>query len=203
MALEIDYNEVLDFGEEAVKSVDEKMNILKFDYNWAEVVEEAEHLKQETKIEGKKHRDPQKILRRIHEQRMREIEDKNKHRLVLSQVHKELLNIFGAMQRKQTKRDPQKILKLHHEIRMKKIATKIETNILIMTAYKRLLERFEAKQRHTELLKTVHNELLSVVKKEENTDTCTTGERKTLLSRLKVLADKAKELVEWMCFQWF
>ncbi|XP_062617872.1 uncharacterized protein LOC134279477 [Saccostrea cucullata] len=196
MAFKIDFEEVLDFGEEAVKSVDEKMNILKFTYNWADIVEEEEKLKQETKIEGKK-RDPQKILRRNHEKRMKEIEDKRRHRLLLSQVHGELLKIFNAKQRK---RDHQKILKLNHGIRMKKIATKRKTNELIMTSYKRLLERFEAKKKHAELLKTVHNELLSVMKKEQNKDT--TGE-KTLLTRLKELADKAKEMVKRMCFQWF
>ncbi|XP_062579975.1 uncharacterized protein LOC134241971 [Saccostrea cucullata] len=142
MAFEIDYNEVLDFGEEAVKSVDEKMKILRFAYNWADVVVPKEE-KQETKIAAKK-RDPQIMLKHTHKKRMREIEDKRKHQLKLDQVHEELLKVFNAKGKEKERtqgRDPQKILKYKHKILMKNIELKQTTNTLILGTYREILVR--------------------------------------------------------------
>ncbi|XP_062603715.1 uncharacterized protein LOC134265513 [Saccostrea cucullata] len=45
-------SEILDFGEEAVTSVDAKLAILAFSYNWADVVEEEEKLKCNGDVSG-------------------------------------------------------------------------------------------------------------------------------------------------------
>ncbi|XP_061182655.1 uncharacterized protein LOC133191006 [Saccostrea echinata] len=192
MALKIDYEEVLDFGEEAAKDVDEKMKILKFEYNWADVMEEADKQK-ETKVELIKTRDPQKILKRNHAKRLREIEDRKKHSLGLNQLHKELLEFFNVKNEPKAKRDHQKILKDKHELLLKKIETKRETEKLLISAHEQLLKRIEAKQIRRSLLMNVHNQLLNVMKKED-TVTALSGGRRPLFSTLKVLTDKGTRM---------
>ncbi|XP_061170017.1 putative uncharacterized protein DDB_G0282133 [Saccostrea echinata] len=43
--MEMDYTEILDFGDEPVTDVESKLKILKFSYSWADKVEEEERLK--------------------------------------------------------------------------------------------------------------------------------------------------------------
>nr|XP_034331990.1 uncharacterized protein LOC105339272 isoform X4 [Crassostrea gigas] len=49
----MDYSIILDFGDEPVRTVDEKLDILRFDYSWAEAVQAAEEEEErKNEIEG-------------------------------------------------------------------------------------------------------------------------------------------------------
>uniref|UniRef100_A0A8W8NA50 Uncharacterized protein n=1 Tax=Magallana gigas TaxID=29159 RepID=A0A8W8NA50_MAGGI len=109
----MDYSIILDFGDEPVRTVDEKLDILRFDYSWAEAVQAAEE-EEERKNEVES-MDQKLILEdgtrkfMIHEKRQKEIMEK---------VHKELMASLATRDQNLYKEAVAKIERLN-EIKMR------------------------------------------------------------------------------------
>nr|XP_034332379.1 uncharacterized protein LOC105337229 isoform X2 [Crassostrea gigas] len=108
----MDYSIILDFGDEPVRTVDEKLDILRFDYSWAEAVQAAEE-EEERKNEVES-MDQKLILEdgtrkfMIHEKRQKEIMEK---------VHKELMASLATRDQNLYKEAVAKIER-HNEMKM-------------------------------------------------------------------------------------
>ncbi|XP_052719828.1 uncharacterized protein LOC128191676 [Crassostrea angulata] len=108
----MDYSIILDFGDEPVRTVDEKLDILRFDYSWAEAVQAAEEEEErKNEVEGM---DQKLILEdgthkfMIQEKRQKEIMEK---------VHKELMASIPQRDQNLCKEAVEKIERLN-EIKM-------------------------------------------------------------------------------------
>ncbi|XP_065941784.1 meiosis-specific nuclear structural protein 1 [Magallana gigas] len=135
----MDYSIILDFGDEPVRTVDEKLDILRFDYSWAEAVQAAEEEEErENEVEGM---DQKLILEdgthkfMIHEKRQKEIMEK---------VHKELMARLAQRDQNLCKEAVAKIERLN-EIKMRAF---IETQ-------KREKRQKEMEKVHKELMASI------------------------------------------------
>nr|XP_034332392.1 uncharacterized protein LOC105337229 isoform X4 [Crassostrea gigas] len=173
----MDYSIILDFGDEPVRTVDEKLDILRFDYSWAEAVQAAEE-EEERKNEVES-MDQKLILEdgtrkfMIHEKRQKEIMEK---------VHKELMASLATRDQNLYKEAVAKIER-HNEMKMmvfiekQKMARKgtLLHNIFVQLVKNTMRRRnpvvakmmMNNLRRHNTILAAVHEELVTRVEEKD------------------------------------
>eukprot|EP00105_Crassostrea_gigas_P034218 XP_019918366.1 PREDICTED: uncharacterized protein LOC105317304 [Crassostrea gigas] len=108
----MDYSIILDFGDEPVRTVDEKLDILRFDYSWAEAVQAAEEEEErKNEIEGM----DQKLMLEdgTHKFMIQEKQQKE----IMEKVHKELMASIAQRDQNLCKEAVEKIER-HNEMKM-------------------------------------------------------------------------------------
>ncbi|XP_065941697.1 uncharacterized protein [Magallana gigas] len=109
----MDYSIILDFGDEPVRTVDEKLDILRFDYSWAEAVQAAEEEEErKNEIEGM----DQKLMLEdgTHKFMIQEKQQKE----IMEKVHKELMASLATRDQNSYKEAVAKVERLN-EIKMR------------------------------------------------------------------------------------